>query len=207
MKWFIRKILRESLLPEADVDAHTLDRVGDRISKMSDEDLPNTIKGSIFSTLKKIENIDFPKNKSYVIFLGEFKANPKSQYFELFRGNPYYKIEGSIGNQFWVIVRDNKIDTFMLAMDYQTKNPEYNAKRLNVDLSIKNIDKFAEQLAKTRTHNVKDEPIIIINGVKWMVDIKDETIYKKNNPAVKHKIEDMLDSVDIATQEKVLSFF
>ncbi len=207
MKWFIKKILRESLLPEADVDTHTYDRIGDRIAKISDADLSSEAKGTIFRNLKKIETIDFPKNKSYVVFLGEFTPNPESKYFEVYKGNPYYKLEGSIGNQFWAIVRKNKIDTFMLAMEYQTKNPMYNAERLNVDYSIKNIDKFAEQQPKQKNPEVETEPIILINGVKWIVNIKDETIHKKNNPAVKHKIEDILDNIDTATQEKVLAYF
>jgi len=206
MKTQILRILRETFMPEAEVDPHTTDRVNDRIAKMSDDDLPKEVKERIFDTLRTIEDTDFPSKKSFVVFLGQFTPNPKSSYFEVFRDKPYYNIEGSIGNQFWAIIRANKIDTFMLAMDFQTSDSEANASRLNVDYSIKNINKFVERLNKTKTRR-EQIPMVTINGVKWVVDISNETIHKKNKPAVKHKIVDMLDSVDDATQEEIMNFF
>ena len=128
------------------------------------------------------------------------------QYYKEFRGSRYYEIEGSIGNQFWVIIRNNTISTFMLATDHQTRNPQKNAERLNVDKSIGNIDKFIADLNQSRTKR-PEIPMVSINGVKWVVDVNNEVIYKKNKPAVKHKIIDMIDSVDDATQEKIMNFF
>lgn len=206
MKINILKILRETFMPEAEVDPHTNDRIRDRIMKMSDEDLPKEIKEKILTTFDKIESVDFPKKRTYVVQLGQFPINPNSQYYKEFRGSKYYEIEGSIGNQFWVIIRNNVISTFMLATDHQTRNPEKNADRLNVDFSIGNIDKFIENLNKSRQQKER-VPMVSINGVKWVVDVNNETIYKKNKPAVKHRIIDMIDSVDDATQEKIMNFF
>jgi hypothetical protein len=206
MKIDIVKILRETFMPEAEVDPHTNDRIRDRIIKMSDEDLPKEVKERILMVFDKIEAVDFPKKKTYVIQLGQFPVNPNSKYYKEFRGSKYYEIEGSIGNQFWVIVRNNVISTFMLATDVQTRNPEKNASRLNVDHSIGNIDKFIANQNKSKVQKEKI-PMVSINGVKWVVDADNEVIYKKNKPAVKHKIIDMIDSVDDATQEAIMNFF
>lgn len=205
MKSRILQLLKEKFVLEADVDQHTYDRVNDRINKMNDVDLSKETKEKIFDTLSKIRDTDFPKTKSYVIFLGQFNPNPKSEYFEIFKNKPYYRIENSVGNQFWVIIRNNKVDTFMLAMDYQTNNPEANANRLNVDYSIRNIDKFIEALEKAKLGK-KDEPVVIINGVRWIVDGDNEVIYKKNKSNVKHNIMDIMNNVDQETQEKIMSF-
>jgi len=206
MKLNILKILREKFMSEAEVDPHTNDRIRDRIISMSDEDLPKEIKEQILTTFDKVESIDFPKKRDYVVFLGQFPINVNSKYYREFQGGKYYEIEGSIGNQFWVIVRKNSINTFMLATSHQTKNPTKNADRLNVDFSINDIDKFSANLDKSR---IKKErvPMVQINGVKWIVDVENETIYKKNKQTVKHRIVDMIDSVDEKTQEEIMNFF
>ena len=206
MKINILKILRERFIPEAEVDPHTTERIRDRILKMSDEDLPKEIKEQILVTFDKIEAFDFPNKKNYVIFLGHFPINPNSRYYKEFQGGQYYEIEGSIGNQFWVIVRNNTISTFMLATSHQTRNPEKNAERLNVDYSISNIDNFISNQNKSK---IKKErvPTVLINGVKWVVDVDNEVVYKKNKQTVKHKIIDVLDTVDDKTQEEIMNFF
>ena len=193
-------------MPEAEVDPHTIERIRDRITSMSKQDLPDGVKENILMVFDKVEALDFPKNRNYIVFLGDIPINTNSRYYHEFRGGGYYKIAGSIGNQFWVVVRNNKITTFMLATDFQTQNAEKNAKRVNVDYSIRDIDEFKQSLGN---RNVKREriPTVNINGVKWVVDTDNETIHKKNKPVIKHKIVDMIDTVDKATQDAIMNFF
>lgn len=202
----IIKLLRETFIPEAEVEEHATDRIKGRMLSMSNDDLPKDIKEQILTNFSKVEGIDFPKKKSYVIFLGQIPINKNSEYYVEFRGKDYYQIGKSIGNQFWVIIRNNTIGTFMLATDQQTRNPERNADRLNVDMSIKNLDRFIHQLNQSRREREK-QPIVSINGVKWIVDTNNEIIFKKNKPSIKHKVIDMIDSVDSTTQEKIMDFF
>ena len=49
-------------------------------------------------------------------------------------------------------------------------------------------------------------PIVTINSVKWVVDAHNELMWKKNKPAVKHKIDDIFNSVDDATKEAIYKF-
>lgn len=224
MKSFIRKLVKEALnVREAEFDkaGHTVQRIKQRIQSISDEDLPFEVKERVFYNLDKIANADFSNKKDFTVMLGAFRPNPNSElYMTDEEGNGYYSIIGhegglikdSTGNQFWMIVRGNIIKTFFLRKDWQTKNPNYNADKLQVDYSFKNIDQAINTLGKgvnkqqpqPKTDKVK--PIVNINGTKWVVNPKDETLFMKNKPAKVHKIEDVLDELPEKTQEDILAF-
>jgi len=213
MKTQILKILRETFIPEAEVDKHTVDRVSDRVLSIPDGDLPKEKKEKIIDKIYEISKHDFDINESYIIFLGDFTPNPKSNLYGEYKGIPFYDVGGSQGNQFWVIIRNNSIDTLMLRMSNQTYNNVSNARDVRVDYAIKDFNKYIKQIEKSKIKkkqtNIRREkqPIVPINGVKWVVDINREIIYKKNKPSVNHRVIDMIDSVDEKTQEDIMSFF
>jgi hypothetical protein len=217
MKKFIKKLLRETLLSEAEIDRHTLDRIKGRIKVMSDDDLPAQYRERIMYNFNRLEKLDFPLDKSYAVLLGNFTPNPASEhsYKDPKNGEMYYRIisdpvlKDSTGNQFWVIIRNNTVKTFMLRKDWQTKPNTLNAEKLRVDFSIENLDVIKQNndpnVNTSKQSSSKSKSIVVINGIKWVVNSNDETIFKKNKPTEKHKIEDMLKQVDKPTQDKILS--
>lgn len=146
----LEKYLAETeAIPEAEFSHHSDDRINKRIGKLGDNDLSLAEKDKIAYVLKRIKEINFPKNKTFAIMLCHFRANPKSEYFvELKDGNRYYQINDiddmapSMGDQFWAIVRNNVVSTIFLRKSVQTKDIAQNNAKLYVDATIKNIDNY-----------------------------------------------------------------
>lgn len=219
MKTFIKKLLREGLREaEFDKGGHSIQRIKQRIESIPDEDLPFKIKEVVYFNLDKIEATDFSKNKDFAVMLGKFRPNPESELFvKDDRGRGYYRInthepnsviKDSTGDEFWMIIRGNVIHTFFLRKSWQTKDPTLNADKLRVNYSFKNVESAIDTLGKQKgpaPEKKKEEPIVNIDGVKWMINPKDETIFKKNKPKVSYKLDDIMDKLDEPTQEKILS--
>lgn len=135
----IRKLLREALDTK-----HSLERVRERILKMGDVDIDSDRKDRILTDLELVKEFNFPDYESFIIFLGDFKPNPKSTLYD----KGYYKIvdivtnKDSTGDQIWAIVRKNKIETVMLKKHTQTKNEKQIEFGNNVDNVIWNINKY-----------------------------------------------------------------
>jgi hypothetical protein len=150
----IKNLLRESLIIEADFGEHSIERIGQRIERMGIEDLRDVEKEQIFLNLSKIKELNFPKNQSFAIMLGQFRPNPNSEYFKKMPdGRQYYSVlsdeilSDSTGDQFWVIIRGNKVTTVMLRKSIQTQNLQMNNEKLRVDNSIKNINNYLKRIS------------------------------------------------------------
>lgn len=214
----IKKLLREHLSEaEFDKGGHSVERIKQRIASIPDSDLSFNVKEVIFHNLDKIQNTDFSTKKTFTVMLGKFTPDPKSKlyvtdeqgkgYYRIWTDEPNSEIKDSTGDEFWMIIRNNIIHTVFLRKSWQTNNASLNAEKLRVDYAFKNIDQAINQLGKKQTDKLESsEPIVVINGVKWVVNAKDETIFKKNKPTEIHSISDVLDQVDEPTQEKILSF-
>ena len=143
MKQLIKKLLREALDTE-----HALERVGERILKMDDVDINSSKKDKILTNLELVKEFNFPDYESFIIFLGDFKPNPKSPLYVKIDNEGYYKIvdivtnKDSTGDQIWAIVRNNEIKTVMLKKNTQTKNEKQIEFGNNVNNVIWNIDKY-----------------------------------------------------------------
>lgn len=170
----IKKLLREGI-NEAEYVEHLYDRITDRLSKFTDEDVPPMVKSQVISNLDLIKNFKFPKNKDFAIYLGGVKQsdiNTDSMYYKNYLRNlsnqshsvgldrKYYSIgkeDGfigdSTGNEFWVIVRGDKAITFMLRKDVQNQDIEKNKQNLRVDFIINNLPKYMEDKLRTVTTN------------------------------------------------------
>lgn len=210
MREFIQYKVRQ-VLTEARIDAHAWHRIKHRIDTMSDSDLPKHYRETIMDTFFKVRDLNFPKNKSYAILLGKFTPKSDSEhYVKMPDGREYYRVfsdpilKDSTGNQFWVIVRDNKVHTFMLRKDVQTRDADYNNEKLNVDATITNIDRFISDMERSKIQKVQ-EPIVNIGGVKWKIDPEKETIFKKNKPEEEYPLMDFVEKLDAPTQEKIFA--
>ncbi len=155
MKALIKELLTKAM-NELFFMGHSIDRIKERFNIFSNEDLSPNVKSAILTNINLIEAVDFPKNKSYGIMLGSFYPNPKSSFYhEVERGRGYYQImddsviTDSTGDQFWIVVRDNQVTTFMLRKKIQTDDTKHNLEKLRVDYIIKNIsDYIAKEKAK-----------------------------------------------------------
>jgi hypothetical protein len=222
MKGLIKQLLREGLKEaEFDKGGHSIARIKQRIESIPDEDLPHEVKERVFYNLDKIEATDFSKKKDFAVMVGKFGPDPSSDlYVTDEQGRGYYRInttepnaaiKDSTGDEFWMIIRGNVIHTFFLRKSWQTKNLNLNAEKLRVDYSFKSVEAAIDVLGKDKggeqqQQQKREKPIVNIDGVKWMVNPKDETIFKKNKPQDIYKLDTIMDKLDEPTQEKILSF-
>lgn len=127
---------------------HSNDRIKERINVFSDTDIAPNVKNQILSNIDLLETIDLNPKKSYGIMLGSFLPNSKSPYYFDVNGRGYYQImddaviHDSTGNQFWVVVRENKATTVMLRKEIQTRDVNHNKEKLRVDEIIKDLPSY-----------------------------------------------------------------
>src|ERR1017187_660702 len=164
MKELIKELLNVEI-NELFFMAHSVDRIKARFNIFNDEDLSPNVKKAILTNLNLIESVDFPKTKSYGIMLGSFNPNPKSQFYhEVERGRGYYQImddtviTDSTGDQFWLVVRNNEVTTFMLRKKIQTDDTRHNLEKLRVDFIIKNISDYINKEKAKRQPQQQTEP-------------------------------------------------
>lgn len=126
------------LLKEVANTNHEIERLKSRFSVFTPEDLDNADKVKILRNISLLNNINLNPRESYGVRLGDFKINPKSKYYFNIRGREYYRlnnelVKDSTGNEFWVVVRNNRITTFMLRKDVQSNNEDYLKEKLRVN--------------------------------------------------------------------------
>jgi hypothetical protein len=179
----------------------------------------------------------FNPNKSYGFLLGTFKPNPKSKLYTITNkqnpGIPFYEINSpddsnellkdSTGDEFWAIVRNNVITTVMLrkrlqresAGEERTVSGEHGKGGLGVDRVILNFDDFLQLIEKEKQVQKEkeqaklqlQEKMVNINGVLWVIDDTNQRVYKKNNPNIFVKFDDVLEYTDWndKTKEEILN--
>lgn len=137
------------------ISEHGYNRLRERLEKM-------TIHGDITAIeafqmeyiLNQILKRGFNPNKSYGIKLGTFSINPNSflvtrkhpsgVYYEIYSADPNDIIKDSTGNEFWVIIRNNKLITSFLRKSIQrsTASKPRNAGGLGVDIIIDDFNRY-----------------------------------------------------------------
>lgn len=132
---------------------HQIERIKERFEVFNSNDLPFSVKNHIKRNISLLEKVKLPFNKSFAIMLGTFIPNIKSKHHVSVMDNrSYYSIiddtviSDSTGDQFWVIVRYNKVTTFMLRKSIQTTNLEHNLEKLRVDEVITNLSTFIKEI-------------------------------------------------------------
>lgn len=236
----IKKIIREELnIFEADVAPHAQQRINDRLDKMvSNGDITSGEAGTISNNLKNAINYNYGKT-SYGIRLGKFHVDPNSRTPDIISmdgGKPYYRIwsdnnddivKDSTGNEFWGIIRNNRLITVFLRKDYQRRSAHKSINDdggLGVDDVIDNFDDFLANGGRTEKDIKKEKELAIahqnkiakqkeankiikINGVNWVISDVNQRIHKKNNPSVYISFDDVLDypEWEDATKEEILN--
>jgi hypothetical protein len=145
MKLKIKQLFKEAI-EEAIDTKHSLDRVTDRILKMSDVDMDVSTKDRILNNLETVKLTNFPKHQSFMVLLGGFKINPESELHTKVKSRDYYRImidnRDSTGDQLWAIIRNNSVVTVMLRKKIQSTDVEYMKDKNRVDNVIFNIDRY-----------------------------------------------------------------
>jgi len=235
----IKKIIKEEInIFEADIAPHAQQRVEDRLNKMVEGGHITPMEAeNISMNLSKVLNYNYG-DKSYGIRLGRFHVDPKlnPELISMDGGRPYYRIwsdnrddivKDSTGNEFWGIIRNNRLITMFLRKDYQRRSahkPLNDDGGLGVDDVIDNFDDFIEnggktdgdlrkerelEIAQQNTIAKQEEAnkIINIGGVNWFINDKEQRVQKKNKPTVYITFDDILDypEWDDATKEDILN--
>jgi len=138
-----------------EITEHALERIMERLETMtSNNDITEEESEEIKRNLKNIINFDFNRYSSYGIMIGRFNINPNSSlitkkhktgiYYEINSLDHMDVIRDSTGNEFWGIVRNNRLVTAFLRKTIQRKTAEKqrNDGGLGVDEVIDDFDKF-----------------------------------------------------------------
>lgn len=140
---------------EATVSSHAYLRIKERLKTMvSNKDITPQEAIDIDRNVNNIVNHNFNPNKSYGILLGKFNINPNSSLVtNRHRSGEYYEINSlssgdvirdSTGNEFWGIVRNNRLITIFLRKNVQRQTAERprNMGGLGVDLVIDDFNQY-----------------------------------------------------------------
>jgi len=210
---FIKEQFRAVLL-EVETSAHFFDRIEQRIHGLKNDLSSGEMKGTM-NSINLLRNYDFPSG-NFAVRVGKFRPNPDSElYVSVGRdGRGYYQImddavlTDSTGDEIWAVVRDNKVTTVMLRKTIQTKDVAHNNDRMDVDHSIYNLEKFINSKKEAKEKSKPKDKGLVLNlgGVKWKVDLENETIFKKNKPQEVYGLFDFLDKLDEPSQEKILNY-
>jgi len=138
-----------------EITAHALERLMERLDKMTNnDDITEQEATEIRKTVNKIVKKEFDSFTSYGIMFGRFAINPESRLVtEKHNSGVYYEINSldhqdvmrdSTGNEFWGIIRGNRMVTAFLRKTVQSKTAHKprNQGGLGVDVVIKNFNNF-----------------------------------------------------------------
>lgn len=110
------------------------------LSRLHELNLSTSFIQNVMNKLQVILHKNYYPDISYAIRLATFLPDKKSPNYIEIDERPYYKHRDemgkvSIGDEFWAIVRDNKIVTFLLRKSQETEMGEdYLESLLNVDV-------------------------------------------------------------------------
>lgn len=152
-KIIITEAIYNALLNEAIATKHFFDRM-DRMWNLDieKEDISITRQNLKKVMLYQFPVPQFPQKLSFAIRLHRLKVNPNSEFKVYYKNDRrlYYKLVeddnsgASIGDEFWVIVRENKITSFLLRKSAETeKGKDFLKNLLKVDqvfFDVKNIE-------------------------------------------------------------------
>lgn len=157
----MKKLIREQLrnLIEAVDTIHSIERFYKRLQTLVDnKSISTREKNNLEKNLKSVNDFNFDRNTSYAIKLGSFNIRKESPFYRINRrGDRYYSVpdpdapgERSEGNEFWCVVRHNKIITIMLTHHFQVTPYALALEQFKVDRGVLDIDNFIELETKRR---------------------------------------------------------
>ena len=195
------------ILSEAFATPHFKERVFDRLESDSTtfrNEKPE-IKKVVRDAIEFVEKVNFPGQDNIGILL--MKSPNKYIYDRYAAGG---KHEHSEGNFIWAVVRANDMETIIFNdFKYKPQNTQMqftidrlrsyimDTKKGDFNLTDKDLKRLLAPAHKQGEVPTEPElPMINIGGVKYVVDTKNEKIYKKNNPAAIMNLYSFLDTVD-----------
>jgi hypothetical protein len=197
---------------ETEISVHSYQRIKERLNSMTtNNDITPQEAANIERNLSRVINYDFKPDKSYGILLGKFNINPSSTlvttkhksgtYYEINSADQHDIVKDSTGNEFWGIIRENRLVTVFLRKTIQRQTAEQprDMGGLGVDTVIDNFEKYLQnidsekQLQQQKELEKQQQKVLRINGVWWEIDNDNQRIYKKNNPNVFVHFNDILD--------------
>jgi hypothetical protein len=155
----IASIIKEEInIYESEISSHAYKRIKERLKTMSNNnDITSQEAMNIDRNVNNIINYNFNPNKSYGIMLGRFNINPDStltttrhktgSYYEINSFDYSDIIKDSTGNEFWGIIRGNKLITVFLRKSIQRNTAEQprNMGGLGVDVVIDDFNLYRQK--------------------------------------------------------------
>jgi len=202
---------------KVDVDSHAYERLKQRLDRMAkNHDITDDENNTIRNNLNAIISYGLKPTIDFGIFLGEFKPQPISRLYTITNSHdpniPFYEIysEGhgdimvdSTGDEFWAIIRKNRLKTVMLRKKLQRRSADKernNDGGLGVDKVIWDVNEFITKQEEKKEKIVETpkekENTVNINGVLWVVDNSIQKVYKKNKPSISVVFNQILDNPD-----------
>jgi hypothetical protein len=161
MKSIASIINEEIYIYESEISSHAYGRIKERLTTMSNNnDITPQEAVNIDKNVNNIINYRFNPNKSYGIMLGRFNINPDSaltttrhktgSYYEINSSDYNDIIKDSTGNEFWGIIRGNKLITVFLRKSIQrnTAGQPRNMGGLGVDVVIDDFNLYRQNSKK-----------------------------------------------------------
>lgn len=210
LRLHIRTILKEAIATSR-FKERMFDRLQSSFTNFKNE--KPEVQTRVKSLIDFVNKVNFPGQDNIGILL--MKGPSKYTYHQEVDG----KIEHSEGSFIWAVIRANDTETIVFGdSTYKPKNTQIH---LTVDRLVDYITNYKEgdfnltekDLKRLTIAPVKQVaaqeksilPIININGTQWVVDSKAEKAYKKNNPSVEMDLLTFVDTLDAATQDKVMN--
>lgn len=141
---------------KTDITEHAYSRLKERLDKMvTYGDITSNEAKLLESNLNEVLRKGFNQSKSFGIKIGKFQINPESSlvtrkhktgiYYEINSADQYDVIKDSTGNEFWVVIRNNRLVTAFLRKTIQrnTAKQPRDMGGLGVDIIIDDINKFS----------------------------------------------------------------
>jgi len=217
MENLIRKILRE-IFTEVIKTNHYRQRaeVGGRLTDSKHSSFvkePESIQNVVYRNLDYLQDIEFPKDISVGVLV--------------FRGKNSYSYRNpgseSFGKNIWVVVRGNEMTTLMFSnADTSIGSDKKHKTRTNYQINLAKLKDYIDK-EKGGDKNLtsedikiifgpevvepteKDGNIVVLGGVKYVIDRDSEKIFKKNNPSQSFELLDFVSELNPNDQEKIYS--
>lgn len=216
----VNRILQISgVINEVVKTPHFIQRMGDRLSSHNSTFTTEKeeIRSLVMGHIETLSRISFPgqDNIGVMIFRG-----PRPY---VYHAEVDGKTEHSEGNFIWVVIRANDMETVVFGdSSYKPRNTQLHftlSRMVDFISQVKHGDsRLTERdLVHLKTWNpqqaVQQKPstpapiMVVIDGVKWLVDVASQMLVQKNNPNKKMNINDALGIVDEPTGDMILSAF
>jgi len=134
------------------ISKHQISRIQERFEIFTNADITFGFKNHVKHNLRLLEKVKLPSNKSFGILLGTFvPVETSKHYVTVTKDRSYYSIiddtviSDSTGDQFWIVVRNNKITTFMLRKSIQTADLAHNLEKMRVEEVILDLKSFIKE--------------------------------------------------------------